>query len=381
MKGVYVDHAAATPVAREVVAAMQPFLSEKFGNPSSFHGMGVEAREAVEDARVRVAKVLHARPSEMIFTSGGTESVNLAVLGAVRSLKQKGNHMITSSVEHESVLEACNYAKRAEGVKVTYVPVDKQGRVDVADVERAITPQTVLVSVMYANNEVGTIQPVKEIGKIARKQKVLFHTDACQAGLLDLDVRELGVDLLTLNGSKLYGPKGVGMLYKREGVPLVPLVFGGGQEFGVRSGTENVPGIVGFARALELVQVSRGEELKRLWELRKLLVDGVQEKVSGVTVYGHSSEVLPSHVSLGCKEVDADALLVMLNENGVYAAAGSACASRKESVSHVLRAMGVRGREADGVIRLTFGRETSREDMFRVVEIIAKSVKELRGER
>ena len=375
MRKIYLDHAAATPIDPRVLRLMQPYFSKKYANPSSGHGMGEEAREAVEQARAGVAKMLGARPEEIIFTSGGTESVNLALKG-VAFLKKKG-HIITSSVEHAAVLEPCTYLE-SMGLSVTYLPVNKYGVVDPQDVAKAIRKDTILISVMYVNNEVGAIQPIAEIGNIAHEHNILFHTDACQAGLLNLDVMALHVDLMTLNGSKVHGPKGIGILYHRLGVPLVPLQHGGGQESGLRSGTENVPGIIGFAKALELTQKEKRKESQRLKQVRDYFVQKVLQQIPQTTVLGPLQLSSPHIVNLAFWDVEAEVLMRHLSQKRIYVSVGSACHVQQIRISHVLQAMGISEKEGLGSIRFSFGKGTMKQEMDRVIRSLKKIVSALR---
>ncbi len=375
---VYLDNAATTRISNEVVEAMLPYLKEEYGNPGSFNTRGMKARDAVEEARSTVSRILHCKTSEIIFTSGGTESINLALKGVMRANKDKGNHLITTAIEHPSVLETCKYLEKYEGVNVTFLPVDNFGLVSVKDVEQAITPKTVLISIMYANNEIGTIQDISALGKLAKSKGVYFHTDACQAGLLDLDVGRLHVDLMTLNGSKLHGPKGSGVLYKRSGIPIHALLHGGGQEQNLRSGTEHVAGIVGFARALSLMQGHREQEAKRLIMLRDRLIQGILQTIPDTVLNGHPTQRLASHVSATFKGVDSESLLIALNEHGIYASFGSACASKKIGPSHVILATGVPEKKAQGTLRFTLGQYTIKDDIEYVLKILPDLVRKLR---
>lgn len=376
---VYLDHAATTPLREDVVKAMLPYLTKEYGNPGSFNALGMRARDAVESARGVVSRMLHAKTSEIIFTSGGTESNNLALKGVMKGNREKGNHLITTTIEHPSVLETCKYLEKHEGCKVTYVAVTRQGIVDVDALEEAIRKDTVLISVMYANNDLGTIQPLAALGKIARDHGIFFHTDACQAGLLDLDVNTLQADLLTLNGSKLHGPKGSGVLYRRTGVPLHPLFHGGGQEWKLRSGTENVAAIVGFAKALELTQQGREQETPRLARLRDMLVAGILESIPRAHINGHPTQRLPHHASITFAGVDVEAMLLALSEQGIYASAGSACSSRKAGPSPALLATGMKEKEAEGTLRFTLGNSTTEEQVRYVLSVLPDMVKKLRA--
>jgi cysteine desulfurase len=376
---VYLDHAATTPVREEVAAAMWPYFTTAFANPSSVHSAAAPAREALERARQMAADVLHARPGEIVFTSGGTESDTLAVMGAARALRQRGRHVITTSIEHAAVLEACRALER-EGFDVTVLPVASDGRVDPHIVMEALRSDTVLASIMLANNEVGTIEPVADIAAALRARGVVVHTDAVQAAAaLELDVDRLGVDLLTLSGHKIYGPKGVGLLYVRLGTALEPLVPGGGQERGRRGGTENVPGIVGLAVALALAASERETEVPRLRQLRDRLVNGVIETIPGIQVTGNATIRLPGHASFAVDGVNAEALLVDLDMAGIACSSGSACHAGSTDPSHVLIALGFRPEAARTSLRMTLGRETTGEDIDFVLTSLPPIVERLRS--
>ncbi len=375
------DYAASTPVRREVLQEMRKYY-RMFANPSSVHGLGVVAREVLEDARGRVGKVLGIGANEdnkIIFTSGGTESINLALLGFARADKHKGKHIITSAIEHKAVLESCKQLKQ-EGFIVEYVGVDEKGMVDVDEITAKVRNDTILVSIHYVNNEVGTIQSLKQISDaIKEKNKnVVIHTDACQAGLLDLDVGRLGVDLLTLNSSKVYGPHGVGLLYVREGVNVSPVLFGGGQEYGLRSGTENVVGVAGFALALELLQKERKKEVKRLQGLRSAFVKKLLKNIKDAIVVSDLEKSVPVILSVGFKGVEAETVVEALSALNIYISAGSACTAQEIEVSHVLRAMGFSEEEGRGTVRFSFGRETTSGELQRVVLFVKKVVESLR---
>ncbi|MBS3170091.1 cysteine desulfurase [Candidatus Woesearchaeota archaeon] len=380
MKQIYLDHAAATPVREEVLAVMKPFFSQEFANPNSIHAAGRKARDAVESARESVRKIIRAeKPSEIIFTGSGTESINLAIKGIMRAYHKKGNHIITTKIEHKAVLETCRYLQKHGGCRVTYLNVDREGKVNPRDVEKATSKKTVLITVMSANNEIGTIQPIAEIAALARKHKVLFHTDACQAaGALDLNVQRLGVDLLTLNGSKIYGPKGVGLLYVRTGVRLVPLFHGGGQEFGLRSGTENVPGIVGFAAALEWAEKERFKEAKRLRSLRDHFIERILKEVPQSRSNGHPVQRLPNNVNISFAGVDAEVLVKTLSAEGIYVSAGSACTANSVVVSRVLKAIGVPQEFAFGTIRFSLGKKTTKKELDTVLAALQKNIEIIR---
>jgi cysteine desulfurase len=405
-KLIYLDHAATTPLDPIVQKAMAPFWHEKFGNPSSLYKQGIEAKRAVEDSRKKIADLLGARPNEIIFTAGGTESVNLAIFGVAR--QNKHGHIVTSKIEHHAVLKCCEalaepsfaspFAKASgdkkasegkQGSGVSYVNVDAQGFINLDELKKAIRPRTVLVSVMYANNEVGTIEPIAEIAKIIRKinlhrtQKnlppILFHTDACQAaGALDLNVNRLGVDLLTLNGSKIYGPKQTGILYVRTGVKLHPLVFGGGQEHNLRSGTENVPGIVGLARALELAEKNKAKEVLRLEKLRDYFIKRLL-KISGVSLNGPRGQGrLANNVNICADGVEGEALMLYLDGHNIAVSTGSACATSLVDPSHVIMALGKSAAQAQNSIRMTLGKATTKQELDYVLKVLPGLVTELR---
>ncbi len=377
---IYLDHAATTPLREEVLTAMLPYLSEHFGNASSLHADGRRARQGLDEAREGIAAILGAKPREIVFTGGGSEADNLAIKGAAWAASARGRHVITSSVEHKAVLHSCSILERS-GFEVTYLPVDRYGRVDPAEVEAAITEYTSLVSVMYANNEVGTIQPIAEIGAICRQHGVLFHTDAVQAaGFLPLDVDRLGVDLLSIAAHKIYGPKGVGALFIRQGTALLPQMQGGAQERQRRAGTENVAGIVGFARALELAQGdpgARDAENARLAGLRDRLLRAVRD-LPGVVETGHPVERLPHSASWLVDGVEGGDLVAALDLEGLAASTGSACTSGSVEPSHVLLSMGIDREHAHGALRLTAGRGTTAPDIERAGEVLRASIERMR---
>lgn len=359
---IYLDHAATTPVAPPVLERMLPYFTESFGNPSSIYTLGRAAAAALDDAHQTVAHVLGCRPTEIVFTGGGSEADNLAIKGVAYSPRRRGQHIVTTAIEHHAALHTCQQLER-EGFTVTYLPVDSAGRVSPADVEAALTDQTALVTIMYANNEVGTIQPIAEIGALCRARRVPFHTDAVQAGgLLDLDVARLGVDLLTLSAHKFYGPKGVGVLYIRQGTRLQPQTLGGSQERNRRAGTENVAGAVGAAEALRLAQEHRQAEGVRLTKLRDHLIAGVLA-IPGARLTGHLTERLPNSASVTLEGVEGESLLLNLDLLGVAASSGSACTTGSVEPSHVLTAMGIPAEQARGHLRLTLGVSTTAADV------------------
>jgi len=378
MKIIYLDNAATTPTSPEVVKAMAPFWSEKYGNPGSLHAKGFEARAALDKAREIAGNRLNCAASEIIFTGSGTESANLALFGFCRKNRQKGNHIITQRTEHHAVLDSCA-ALEKEGYSVTYLDVDKHGLVCKEQLERAIRKETILITIMYANNEIGTVQDIRGLAETARKHNVVFHTDACQAGgSLDIDVKNLGVDLMTLNGSKIYGPKGTGLLYVRSGIKIQPVIYGGGQENGLRSGTENVAGVVGFATALELAQKEREKESKRLAALRDYLISKVLKEISRTYLNGHPTQRLPNNASFTILDVEGESMILRLSEKGICASTGSACTSRSLEPSHVLQAIGLPKEVAHGSLRFSLGKGTTKADIDYTVKELKRIVEELR---
>jgi cysteine desulfurase len=379
-KSIYMDHAATTAVDPRVVEAMLPYFTEKYGNASSVHAFGREAQQAMENARKTVADILGAGPEEVIFTSCGTESDNLAIRGVAFAQQKKGNHIITSPVEHHAVGHTCEQLQRRFGFEVTYVPVDKHARVDPDVVGRAITDRTVLITIMYANNEVGTIQPVAEIGRLARAKGIPFHTDAVQAGgTLDLNVNTLNLDLVSLSAHKFYGPKGVGILYHRRGTPLLPMQTGGGHERGRRAGTENIPYIVGLATALELAHQNRASNNARITGLRDRLITGVLSSIPDSYLTGHPTARLPNSASFVFHGIEGEAILLSLDLMGVAASSGSACTSGGTEPSHVLTSMGLPIDICHGSLRLTLGNENTQQDVDYVLSVLPDIVRKLRA--
>jgi cysteine desulfurase len=380
MKRIYMDHSATTPVAPEVLEAMLPFFSEKFGNASSLHSIGLEAREALEESREKVAGLLGANPEEIIFTSGGTESDNLALKGIANKSREKGlgNHIITTSVEHPAILETCRKME-AQGFEVTYLPVTKEGLVDLGNLESAIRKDTILISVMHANNEIGTIQPLEEIGKIAKEKDIYFHTDAVQtAGKIPIDVQKMRLDLLSISAHKLYGPKGVVALFIRKGTRLDSIIQGGGHERNMRSGTENIPGIVGLAKAAELAVQDMASEANRLASLRDKLAKLVLDNVKDAWINGTMTKRLPSNLNFGFRYVEGESLLLFLDSKGIEVSTGSACSSHKLEPSHVLMALGLQPEECHGSLRITMGRSNTEEDVDYVAKSIIEAVQRFR---
>ncbi|HEX8982949.1 MAG TPA: cysteine desulfurase family protein [Ktedonobacterales bacterium] len=375
---IYLDHAATTPIRADVLARMQPYFSEFFGNPSSVYTLGRNALDAVDSAHESVARALNCRPTEIVFTGGGSEADNLAIKGIAFAQRRRGNHIITSAIEHHAVLHTCQRLEQ-EGYDVTYLPVDEYGMVDPAQVEAALTEKTALVTIMYANNEVGTVQPIAEIGRICRERRVPFHTDAVQAGgVLDIDVTRLQVDLLTLSAHKFYGPKGVGILYVRQGMRVQPQVLGGSQERNRRAGTENVPGIVGAATALQFARDERDQENARLIALRDRLIDGMLA-FPNVRLTGHPSQRMPNSASFTLSGVEGESMLLNLDLVGIAASSGSACTSGDIEPSHVLTAMGVKASDARGALRLTLGHSTTDDDITITLQRMAEILPRLRS--
>jgi len=378
-RSVYMDHAATTPVRPEVAEVMLPYFSERFGNPSSLYALAREAKEAVEEARQRVAAAIGASPAEIYFTSGGTEADNWAIKGVAAANRKKGDHIITSSIEHHAVLHTCESLEK-QGYRVTYLPVDEFGRVDPAAVEEAITDQTILVSVMAANNEIGTIQPVRAVAEIAHDHGVPFHTDAVQAiGAFPVDVDEMGADLLALSAHKFGGPKGTGVLYIRRGTRIGTFMDGGAQERGKRAGTENVPGIVGLGRAIELAVAEMPQKAPRLAAMRDRLIRGILDAIPESRLNGHPTERLPNNVNVAFRYVEGESILLMLDALGVAASTGSACTSASLEPSHVLTSCGLPPEHAHGSLRLTLGYGNTDDDVDYVLEVLPGIIERLRA--
>ena len=378
---IYLDHAATTPVDPPVLEAMLPYFSQCFGNPSSIYRLGRAALQALDDARSLTAEALHCTPKEIVFTGGGSESDNLAIKGAAfaRRDQGKGNHIITSAIEHHAVLHACDYLK-AFGFEITVLPVSSDGLVSPAELRAALRPDTVLATIMYANNEIGTVQPIAELGAICREHDVLFHTDAVQAaGAFSLDVRKLNVDLLSLTAHKFYGPKGVGMLYIRRGAPLLTQINGGGQERRRRAGTENIAGIVGFAAALQRAEEYRADYVEHCTALRDRLIDGVMERIPDTRLNGHATQRLPNNANLSFAYAEGESLLLLLDQAGICASSGSACSSGSLEPSHVLTALGLDADLAHSSVRFTVGKDTTTADIDHVLEVLPPIVERLRS--
>jgi cysteine desulfurase len=376
---IYLDHAATTRPAPEVVEAMLPYFREHFGNASSLYSLGRESRQAVERARELAAAFFGCRPQELIFTGGGSESDNLALRGVMWALRDRGDHLITTQVEHHAVLNTARALER-QGFRVTYLAPDRCGRVTAEQVREAITDRTTLISVMHGNNEIGTLEPVSEIGALARERGILFHTDAVQTvGQLPVRVRDLPCDLLSMSAHKVYGPKGVGLLYRRMGVPLVSQITGGDQEFDLRAGTENVPGIVGLGKALELAFLALQEgEPDRERRLRDRLIRGILAALPDAELTGHPEDRLPNHASFRFPLIEGEPLLLNLDMRGIYGSSGAACATGEIEPSHVLLALGYSAKEAHGALRLTLGRETTEAEIDEVIRVLPPLVESLR---
>ena len=379
MRKVYMDNNATTRTRHEVVEAMLPYFSEIYGNASSIHQFGRLARTAVDQARQNVASLLGAAsPEEIIVTSGGTEADNFAIKGVVAALRSKGNHIITSAIEHQAVLNTCKALER-EGCKVTYVNVDGYGFVNLEEVKKAITDKTILITIMHANNEVGTIEPIEAIGNIAKERGVYFHTDAVQStGKIPFDLKKMNIDLLSLSGHKLYGPKGVGALYIKKGTKITPQMLGGHHEMGKRAGTENVPGIVGLGAACELAAKELNTESKKLTELRDYFYKGITSKIEDVRLNGHPTNRLPNTLNVGFKYLEGESIILNLDMEGVGVSTGSACTSGSLEPSHVLTAMGVDPAETQGSVRFSLGRDNTKEDVDYVLAVLPPIIKRLR---
>jgi len=376
---IYFDHNATTPVLDEVFEAMVPFLKDQWGNPSSIHWAGRGTRKAVEDARERVCALLNCAPLELIFTSSGTEGDNHAIKGLAYAQKNKGNHIITTKVEHPAVLSTCKHLQK-EGFEITYLDVDKDGLIDLDELQKAITPKTILISVMFANNETGVLFPIKEIGKIAKEKGVAFHTDAVQAaGKIKIDVADLNVDLMTISGHKLYGPKGVGALFIKRGTRLVPIMHGGHQERNRRGGTENVPGIVAMGKAAEIAIRDMDKETEHLQALKERLEKGMLEKIPHIKVNGHPDKRLPNTSNISFEFVEGESLLLNLDMKGIAASSGSACTSGSLEPSHVLVSMGLSHELSHGSVRFSLGKSNTVQEIDYLLEIMPPIVERMRS--
>jgi len=378
MRKVYLDYAGTTPTDPEVIKAMQPHFFDKFGNASSIHTFGQEARKAVEDSRQTIADFIGAKPEEIVFTCGGTESDNFAIFGVAEALQKKGNHIISSNIEHHAIVEPCKVLEN-KGFKVTYIKVDKDGLLDPEDVKKAITDKTILISIMHANNEIGTIQPIAQIGKIAQEKGITFHSDTVQTvGHIPVNVDELNVDLLSLSAHKFYGPKGVGAIYIRKGTKINRFLHGGDQERGRRASTHNSPGIVGLAKAIELCKEKMDGEIKTQTGLRDKLIKEISEKIPEVYLNGHAKIRLPNNVNFSIKYIEGESIILNLDMLGIAASTGSACTSASLEPSHVLLAIGLTHELAHGSLRLTLGRWNTEEDIDYILEVLPPIVEKLR---
>ena len=379
MKNIYFDHAATTAVKPEVLETMLPYFTEKYGNASSIYSLGRENKKAIDDTREKVATALNAQPKEIFFTSGGTEADNWAIKGVAFSNESKGKHIITTNIEHHAVLHTCKYLEKY-GFEVTYVPVDNKGIVHVEDIEKAIRPDTILISVMFANNEIGTIQPIKEIGALAKEKGIYFHTDAVQAiGNIPIDIKDMNIDMLSLSGHKFYGPKGVGVLYIRDGVRISPMLHGGAQERGKRASTENVAGIVGLGKAIELATENIDEYNTKLMKLRDRAIKEILEKIPYSRLNGDEKNTLPGNVNISFEFIEGESILLMLDMKGICASSGSACTSGSLDPSHVLLAIGLPHEIAHGSLRLTFGEENTDSDLDYLLETLPPIIEKLRA--
>ena len=380
MKTTYMDYSATTYVKPEVLDAMMPFFTEKFGNPSSFYGISRETKMAIDNARAQVAKAINCDPNEVYFTGGGSEADNWAIKGIATAHMKKGNHIITTKIEHHAVLHTCAFLEKF-GFEVTYLDVNEEGFVDLKQLEEAITDKTILVSIMFANNEIGTIQPIKEIGALCREKKVLFHTDAVQAvGSVPVDVKEMNIDLLSLAGHKLYGPKGIGALYIRRGIRIDNLIHGGGQERGRRAGTENIPGVVGLGKAIELATENIEENRARLTVLRDKLIDGILERIPYARLNGpRGDKRLPGNSNISFEFIEGESILLSLDFEGICASSGSACTSGSLDPSHVLLAIGLPHEKAHGSLRTTLGAASTEEDVEKLLNELPPIIERLRN--
>jgi len=377
---IYMDYSATTPVKQEVVDEMMPYFTQYFGNASSFHAFGREAKTALDKARGEVANLINAKTNEIYFTAGGTESDNWAIEGVAFAHKNKGNHIITSKIEHHGVLHVCEYLEKHHGFEVTYLDVDAEGKVKLEDLEAAIKDTTILITIMYANNEIGTIQPIKEIGEIAKKHNIIFHTDAVQAaGNIEIDVKELNVDLMSMSSHKIYGPKGIGALYIKTGTKLHSFVHGGSQERRRRAGTENLPAIIGYGKAAQLAKDGMEEHINKLTSLRKKLIDGILERIPYTRVNGSLTDRLPGNVNFSFEFIEGEGILLMLDMLGIAASSGSACTSGSLDPSHVLMAIGLPHEIAHGSLRLSIGDFTTEEDIDYIIEKLPPVIERLRS--
>ncbi len=379
MRNVYLDYSATTPVKEEVLKEMIPYFTEKFGNPSSLYDKGLEAKDAVNHAREQIAALINADPKEIYFTAGGTESDNWSLMGVADKLKDKGNHIITTKIEHHAILHTCAFLEK-HGYEVTYLDIDKDGRISLEQLENAITDKTILISVMMVNNEIGTVQPIKEIGKIAKAHKIIFHTDAVQAlGNVPIDVKDMGIDLMSMSSHKIYGPKGEGALFMRKGLRISNFIHGGAQESSKRAGTENLTGIVGFGKAAELAKVNFESHVKHCSELRNYLVDRILKEIPDTQLNGTLDGRHPGNANITFKYIEGESILLLLNQFGISVSTGSACSSASLEPSHVLTALGIPVEMIHGTVRFTVGDFTTKEDIDYVVDNLKTIVEKLRA--
>jgi cysteine desulfurase len=375
----YFDYNATTPTDQRVIDAIKPYFFDNFHNPSSFYRKAGEANYAIEIAREKVAKLVNADPKEIFFTSGGTESDNLAIQGIVSKLKDKGNHIITSQIEHPAILKTCNHLEK-NGYDITYLPVDKKGLIDLTELKKSIKDTTVLVTIMYANNEIGTIQPIKEVSEICHSKGVFFHTDAVQAiGKFPVDVKDLNVDLMSFSSHKIYGPKGMGVLFKKKSVKITPILFGGGHEFGIRAGTENVPGIVGLGKAAELAMLEMEEEERKLRPFRDKLQKELSEKIPEIMINGNTEKRLYNTLNISIKYIEGESILALLDQQEFALSSGSACSSKSLDPSHVLLAIGLEHEDAHGSLRISLGKYNTKEGVDQLIEALPPVVEKLRS--
>lgn len=379
MRNVYLDYSATTPVKEEVLKEMIPYFTEKFGNPSSLYDKGLEAKAAVDHAREQLAALINADPKEIYFTAGGTEADNWSLMGVADKLKDKGNHIITTKIEHHAILHSCEFLEK-HGYEVTYLGIDKNGRINLEELENAITDKTILISVMMVNNEIGTVQPIKEIGKIAKAHKIIFHTDAVQAlGNVPIDVKDMGIDLMSMSSHKIYGPKGEGALFMRKGLRISNYIHGGAQENSKRAGTENLTGIVGFGKAAELARINFDKHVQHCSELRNYLVDRILKEIPDTQLNGTMEGRHPGNANITFKFIEGESILLLLNQFGISVSTGSACSSKSLEPSHVLVALGVPVEMIHGTVRFTVGDFTTKEDIDYVIEKLKIIVEKLRA--
>ena len=379
MRNVYLDYSATTPVKEEVLKEMIPYFTEKFGNPSSLYDKGLEAKAAVDHAREQLAALINADPKEIYFTAGGTEADNWSLMGVADKLKDKGNHIITTKIEHHAILHSCEFLEK-HGYEVTYLGIDKNGRISLEELENAITDKTILISVMMVNNEIGTVQPIKEIGKIAKAHKIIFHTDAVQAlGNVPIDVKDMGIDLMSMSSHKIYGPKGEGALFMRKGLRISNYIHGGAQENSKRAGTENLTGIVGFGKAAELARINFDKHVQHCSELRNYLVDRILKEIPDTQLNGTMEGRHPGNANITFKFIEGESILLLLNQFGISVSTGSACSSKSLEPSHVLVALGVPVEMIHGTVRFTVGDFTTKEDIDYVIEKLKIIVEKLRA--